>query len=104
MQETIDKKRVQQVIERIKNQVAEEYGYEDNVLGTRWEFAMQLTHRTKRQIQLYEAVIALLGDCFTQSLHKMYKAGWHDTMKNTPATAPCDNKECLMYQERRGGT
>ncbi len=46
--------------DKIKEQVAKEYGFEDNVLGTRWNYAMQLTHRTKKQIELYEEVIKRL--------------------------------------------
>lgn len=44
-------------IEQIKEIVAERYNYPDGILGTRWEYAMTLTHRRKRQIELYEEVL-----------------------------------------------
>jgi len=45
------------IINIVKNNVAKRHGYSDNVLGTRWEYAMMLTHRTKCQIKLYEEVL-----------------------------------------------
>ncbi|NOU19405.1 MAG: hypothetical protein HOO91_17755 [Bacteroidales bacterium] len=44
-------------ITRIKIEVARKKGYAGYVQGTEWEFAMILTHRTKRQIALYEEVL-----------------------------------------------
>lgn len=50
-------------IEKLKNEIALKYGYQDGILGNAWDFAMQLTHRTKRQIALYEEVITTLSEC-----------------------------------------
>lgn len=44
----------------VKNTVAERHGYPDNIIGSRWDYAMMLTHRRKAQIQLYEEVLAEL--------------------------------------------
>jgi hypothetical protein len=40
-----------------KETVAKRHGYFDNVIGTRWEYAMMLTHRRKAQLDLYEEVL-----------------------------------------------
>ena len=44
-------------INSVKEKVAQNYGFPDEIFGTRWNFAMSTTHRTKRQIQMYEDVI-----------------------------------------------
>ena len=49
-------------IDIIKEMIAERHGYSKDVLGNRWDFAMHLTHRTKKQIQLYEEVIKELSE------------------------------------------
>lgn len=41
----------------IKEQVASRKGYRNDILGTSWEYAMMLTSRTKKQLELYEEVI-----------------------------------------------
>ena len=46
-----------EIINKVKEQVALNHGYPDNILGTSWEYAMYLTHRTKRQLELYDEVI-----------------------------------------------
>ena len=45
-----------------KEKVAKQYGYPDNIMGTSWEYAMMCTHRTKRQLFLYDEVIRFLSD------------------------------------------
>ena len=45
----------------IKDNVAKRHGYPDNIMGTSWEYAMMITHRTKMQIQLYEEALAELA-------------------------------------------
>jgi len=49
----MDKKHI---ILKVKDEVAKSHGYPDNILGTSWQYAMQLTHRRKAQINLYEEV------------------------------------------------
>ena len=49
------------LIDEIKEMVAERHNYADNVLGNRWDFAMMITHRKKKQLQLYEEVILELS-------------------------------------------
>ncbi len=49
-------------IDKIKEKIAKEAGYRDDILGTAWNYAMMLTHRTKRQISLYEKVISALAN------------------------------------------
>jgi len=46
---------------RIKEQVAKDYGFE-NMFGGRWKYAMMILHRRKKQIELYEEVIKRLED------------------------------------------
>ena len=48
------------LLAEVKNTVAERHGYPDNIMGSRWDYAMMLTHRRKAQIQLYEEVLAEL--------------------------------------------
>ena len=48
---------VENKIKEIKESVAKSHGYSNNILGTRWEYAMISTHRTKAQIKLYEEVL-----------------------------------------------
>lgn len=59
-------------IEKLKNDIALKHGYQDGILGSAWNFAMQLTHRTKRQIALYEEVIEALANSSDElsGLHK----------------------------------
>ena len=59
-------------IEKLKNDIALKHGYQDGILGSAWNFAMQLTHRTKRQIALYEEVIEALANSSDENsgLHK----------------------------------
>lgn len=49
----------QTLIERIKEQIAIEAGF-SNMAGTHWAVAMLITHRTKRQLELYEKVAEML--------------------------------------------
>ena len=51
-----------ELINKTKNLVAEQYGFADGILGTRWEFGMQITHRRKKQLNMYEDVISLLAE------------------------------------------
>ena len=45
------------LIREIKEKVALANGYESGILGSRWNFAMSLTYRTKKQLELYEEVL-----------------------------------------------
>lgn len=45
---------------KIKERVAKAYGFERGLLGTRWNYAMLIVHRTKKQIEMYEEVIKIL--------------------------------------------
>jgi len=49
------------LIEKTKQEIALKHGYRDDILGTAWNYAMYLTHRTKRQIQLYEELSSALA-------------------------------------------
>jgi len=51
-----------EIILKAKKFVAEEHGYSDEVLGSAWEYAMQLTHRRKMQITMYEDLCNILAD------------------------------------------
>ena len=53
------------LILQIKEKIALKNGYRDDILGTAWEYAMQLTHRTKKQIQLYEELACALAELVT---------------------------------------
>ena len=44
-------------LKEIKEDVAKSKGYRDDILKTSWEYAILLTHRTKKQTKLYEDVI-----------------------------------------------
>lgn len=50
-----------ETVSEIKNRIATSHGYESNILGSSWDFAMQLTHRTKNQIKLYEELVSELS-------------------------------------------
>jgi hypothetical protein len=52
---------VEKLINDTKEQIAIKHGYPNNVLGTAWEYAMQLTHRTKKQIELHNEVACALA-------------------------------------------
>lgn len=56
-----DANRVLEAVNLIKDNVAKRHGYPDNIMGTSWEYAMMLTHRTKRQIRLYEEALVELA-------------------------------------------
>lgn len=56
-----DANRVLEAVNLIKDNVAKRHGYPDNIMGTSWEYAMMITHRTKRQIRLYEEALAELA-------------------------------------------
>jgi hypothetical protein len=56
-----DANRVLEAVSLIKDNVAKRHGYPDNIMGTSWEYAMMITHRTKLQIQLYEEALAELA-------------------------------------------
>lgn len=58
------------LINKTKDFVAETEGYEDGILGTRWEYAMQLTHRRKKQIIMHERVIDLLAEAALHNINK----------------------------------
>lgn len=60
-------------IEKLKNEIALKHGYQDGILGNAWDFAMQLTHRTKRQIALYEEVIAALAGRSHEDTTELHK-------------------------------
>jgi hypothetical protein len=49
--------RALEAVNLIKDNVAKRHGYPDNIIGTRWEYAMMITHRTKLQIRLYEEAL-----------------------------------------------
>jgi len=44
-------------VKKIKDIVAERNGFQSNVLGSPWNYAMLLTNRKKQQLELYEEVI-----------------------------------------------
>lgn len=56
-----DANRVLEAVNLIKDNVAKRHGYPDNIMGTSWEYAMMITHRTKRQIRLYEEALVELA-------------------------------------------
>ena len=43
-------------IQKIKEKVAKKYGF-SKMFGSRWKYAMLLTYRKRKQIELYEEVI-----------------------------------------------
>lgn len=50
------------VVSMVKNEVAEEYGFTEAVIGnTPWDYAMIVTHRTKKQIKMYERLCMRLA-------------------------------------------
>ncbi len=50
------------VVSMVKNEVAEEYGFKEAVIGeTPWDYAMMVTHRTKKQIEMYERLCVKLA-------------------------------------------
>jgi hypothetical protein len=55
-------------IKKAKEQVANRYGFTSCIFGSNWNDAMMIAHRTKRQINMYEDVINLLGSALCTSL------------------------------------
>ena len=51
----------------VKNEVAKNAGF-PNMLNGHWATAMQLKHRTMRQLELYEDVINAIIDLFENKL------------------------------------
>jgi len=49
------------IIQNAKEEIAGNKGYPDGVLGSKWDFAMSVTHRTKKQIALYEELAKFLA-------------------------------------------
>lgn len=52
----------EEIIAATKNHIAYKYDFADGILGSRWNYAMQITHRTKNQVTMYEEVIDLLAE------------------------------------------
>ena len=49
-------------VNKIKEQIAERWGISDPVMfETKWEFAMMLFHRTKKQIKMYDELVCVLA-------------------------------------------
>jgi hypothetical protein len=63
----------EEIVKRTKNYIAKLNGFEEGVLGSSWEYAMQITYRTKSQIKLYDAVIDALGIYFEEGKRKYGK-------------------------------
>ena len=59
-------------INRLKNKIAEKSGYHLD-LPDKWGYAMMQTHRTKRQINLYEQVILHLVELFEKNKNENIK-------------------------------
>ena len=55
-----------EIVNKTKDYIAKHNGFEEGILGSSWNFAMQITHRKKSQIELYEAVIHALGIYFEE--------------------------------------
>lgn len=53
--------KAEKLIEIAKKQVAQRYGFEAGILGSEWDYAMQITHRKKLQIEMYETVLDLVA-------------------------------------------
>lgn len=49
-------------VDKIKEIVAKDAGFSDEVVGTAWDYAMMLTYRTKQQRELYEEVIRRIAN------------------------------------------
>ena len=58
------------VVDKTKNHIAKINGFKEGVLGSSWNYAMNITHRKKSQIELYDAVIAALG-IYVEELSKI---------------------------------
>jgi len=58
------------IVNLIKDNIAKKHGYPDDIMGTRWEYAMIITHRRKMQIQLYEEALVELAFYILQYLSK----------------------------------
>jgi len=64
---------MKKIILNAKDQVAKRFGYKDGIMGTSWEYAMRLTHRTKKQIILHETVIDLMAGAIQELNKKLDK-------------------------------
>ena len=53
-----------------KDRIAKIHGFPDNVIDNSWNYAMQITHRTKMQIKLYEEVLELMNNTIQSLLKK----------------------------------
>jgi len=59
---TCDNNVLATVVLMVKNEVAQEYGFNENPIGaTLWDYAMIITHRTKKQIGMYDRVCVKLA-------------------------------------------
>jgi len=63
-------KKAEEIIGKAKKHVAREFNYSDKILGSAWEYAMQITHRTKKQIFMYESVCNLLAVTINMQMEK----------------------------------
>jgi len=53
---------LEKIVSMVKKEVAEEYGFTEAIIGnTNWEFAMIITYRTKKQIEMYERLCMKLA-------------------------------------------
>jgi hypothetical protein len=50
------------VVSMVKEEVAEEYGFKKAfIVDTKWDYAMMIHHRTKKQIEMYERLCMKLA-------------------------------------------
>ena len=62
------------LVSMVKEEVAEEYGFKEAlIVDTKWDYAMIMHHRTKKQIEMYERLCMKLAHYCCQP-----QAGWSD--------------------------
>ena len=83
----------EELINKIKEQVAIKHGYRDDILGNSWEYAMYLLHRKKAQLELYDEVILELANKIISL---------KNDVKITKNVKPYENLESILGEDLGG--
>ena len=59
-------------VDKAKDIIAKNNDFRDDIIGTSWEYAMGITHRTKRQISLYEYTLTFMADVIFDLKEKVF--------------------------------
>ena len=57
-----EEEKIKDMIDRAKEIIAKNYGFELEI-NTKWDYAMKITHRSNKQIEMYEETLKFMANC-----------------------------------------